>query len=893
MKYEEMNKAELLMEIDHLKRRLSDYETRFGPLEEEDDSTYLTLAMSKEEKLSVFLDYFAGRQDVIAERYISKTDGKKRYSLGCLNKFNRLAGCDIERTHCKDCPLFVPKPYDEKAVLGHINDERKMIGIYPILPGNYVSFLVFDLDEESYLNDATRLRSTLFSLSVDSVMERSQSGHGIHIWVFFEEKIKAADARKIANYVLTESMDRYGGFDFKSYDRVFPNQDKVEKGGYGNCVALPLNKQCVEQGNTAFLKPDFQVIRKPFEYLSTVRKVSKGKAKELLEFAAQKEEYGLFGERALNQMSLSADDFVGTLHMHVSGDLHLPLVELSPRAKRFLLRASSILNKEYFKLLNARKSVYNIPKILSCAKEDNRYFRLPRGFKEPLVRLFKSKGIPYELSSSLCKGIPIDVSLKLSLRPKQVELLERALEIDAAIICAPTGFGKTVLGEGIVARKKVSTLILVPSITLLKQWYEHLKENMELANGTIGYLSGAGDKLGGVIDVATIQSLVRNESFRKKAKENYGLVLVDEVHHMAAVKFEEAIRELCPKYLYGLTATPERADELEEFIFRSFGPLVKLEDEGHAKGFIKHYHPRFTKYCSRFDGSDIQSLFAEVTHDEERNRLILEDVKEAYQKGGRALLLTERIDHARILFEGLRVDVENLAILYGGQDRNERKKNQDLLGAFGDSPFVVVSIGKYIGEGFDDDRFNTLFITYPFRWKGILAQYCGRLQRKDTPVKQIDVYDYVDPLVPAFSKMYRAREKGYYDLGYKLVNLNPSYSSDILGYDEYEKRLNQDLAAAKKEALFFVSYAHENRLQRLLDTLSCSASVLVTGGLDLGDIAPSLRTEKELPNLLILDERILYYGGINPFMFGQKDGTIMRIEDPTIAKQIKNSLLNG
>ena len=896
MKYEEMNKAELLLEIYHLKRKLDDYEARFGSIDEDDGTAYLGLSMSKEDKLRVFMDYFKGRPDAVAERYISKKDGKKHYSLGCLNKFNRSVGCDIENTHCKNCPHLVPRPYDEAAIKGHMNDERLMIGIYPIHDGNYVYFLVFDLDEASYLEDASRLCSTLRSLSIEPVLERSQSGHGIHVWIFFEEKIKAADARKIGNYILTDAMDRFGGFDFKSYDRIFPNQDKVEKGGYGNCIGLPLNKQCGEEGNTVFLNPDFRPIKKPIEYLSTVKKISKSRAKELLEFALQKDEYGLFGEKALHQMPLSADDFVGTVHLLFAGDIYFPKVELTPRAIRFFARASSILNQEYFKLLNARKNVYNVPKVLSCYQMEARYFRLPRGFKEDVVRLFKAKGIPYEMTTSLCRGAPLSSTLKVTLREKQIPLLENALNHDAAIVVAPTGFGKTVIGAGLICRRGVNTLILVPSMTLLEQWKERLEEYLDVESmkegKTFGFLSGSGDKLSGVIDVATIQSLVRNEAFRQKAK-TYGMVIVDEVHHMAAVKFEEAIRSLSPKYLYGLTATIERSDAREEFIYRDFGPLVELDEVKENEGFIKNYHPRFTKFSSLLDGSDITGLFAEAVRDKERNRLIVEDVYAAYSQGKKALVLTERIDHAWLLYFALLKQGTRVILLYGGQDKKEREQNQALLEEAGEEPFVTVSIGKYIGEGFDDDRFDTLFITYPFRWKGILAQYCGRLQRKKTAIKQVDVYDYVDPLVPAFSKMYRAREKGYFDLGYKLVGLNPAYHSDILSHADYEARFKEDLKAAKSSVLFFVGFANEDRLSRLVALLSCPYSILVSGGAEVGEFSSLLRLGKDLPNLVIIDERIVYYGGINPYLYGQKEGTIMRLEDPSVARDVRDSLMES
>ena len=889
MDYESMDKSELLLEISRLKKKLDDYLLKYGPLEEERFDPHLDLAMNTEEKLSVFMDYFAGRPDVIAERY--EIDGVKHYSLGCQNKFNVRAGCDIKKSHCKNCHAFLPKPYDQNAVREHMRSKRTMKGIYPILFGNYVRFLVFDLDKSTYIEDAKRLYFTLRSHYVSSLLERSESGHGIHLWVFFEKKVKASEARKIANYILTEAMDRYGGFGFDSYDRIFPNQDKVTDGGYGNCVALPLNAEFAQEGNTVFLDEGFNVIPKPIEYLSTVKKVSPEKVKELLAMAEQKEEYGLFGMKAL-KMPLSQDDFAKPVHVHYAGDVYIPLLDLSSRATRFLARLTSILNKEYFKLLAARGSVRGIPKILSSYKVDKLNFRLPRGYKDDLVSLLRAKNIEYVYTSSLTKGETVDVSLKLALREEQISLLELALEKDSAIIAAPTGFGKTVIAAAIMARKKTNALVLVPSKNLLSQWVARLESYLTVgeSNARIGTLSGSGDRLSGEIDVATIQSLVRNEAFQKKAK-NYGLVIIDEAHHASAFKYEAAIRELCPKYLYGLTATPERSDEREEFAYRCIGPLVQLEEEPNSSDFLRYYHPRFTKFTSELGGDAISSLFLEATRDKERNRLIIDDVTAAYDAGKKILLLTERIEHAKTLYGCLQNRIEDVVILYGGQSKGERIDNEQRMSSFEDRPFIVVSIGKYIGEGFDDPRFDALFITYPFRWKGILAQYCGRLQRKNSAIKRVDVYDYVDALVPSFSRMYSAREKGYHALGYQIENLNPAYHSRILSTVEMDKVLFDDLSAAKESVSFFASYFHEHRLKKMIGLATCPYSVFVVGGTPADDFDNVQRLSRSVPNMVIIDRRIVFYGGLNPYVYGNKDGTIMRVEDPMVAKDILEGML--
>ena len=887
MVYEAMTKEELLMELYRLRDQLSKYERKYGFLEEDDALPFLDIELTTKDKISIYMDYFVGRSDAYADRY-ETANGKKGYSLACKNKWKTEQGCDIRNSHCKHCLAYAPKSLDADAILEHMLDKRRMKGIYPIMEGNHVKLLAFDMDEDSYLEDSKRLCATLRSLGITPLMERSQSGHGIHIWVFFEDKIKAADARKIANYVLTKTMDTFGGPGLDSYDRVFPNQDKVEKGGFGNCIGLPLNVELAKEGNTVFLKPDFTVAKEQIKYLSTIRKVSKSKVEELLGFASRLEEHGLLGMKAL-QMPLSKDDFGPTVHLDIAGDIYIPNLDLTPRSERFLVRLTSMPNKEYYKISAMRGNLHNVPRFLCSYKKDERFFRIPRGYKETLVTLFKAKGIDYVLNSSLSKGEYADLSLNATLREDQAALLESALEHDSAVISAPTGFGKTVIAVALMARRKFNTLVLVPSIALLDQWRtrlaEHLRYGKDEPSSCVGYLSGKGDKRTGIVDIATIQSLVRNEDFRKSATK-YGMVIVDEVHHLGAVKYEEALRSIAPKYLYGLTATPERSDQREDFVFHAVGPLVEATTGIETTDFVKRYHPRFTKFSSMRGSADITGLFQEAIMDEERNRLIVADVADAYKAGSTVLLLTEQIKHARILFDLLSPLVSRLALVYGGQDRKEKKDNEGLITAFGENPFIVISIGKYIGEGFDDHRFNALFVTYPFRWKGILAQYCGRLQRKKSAIKHIDVYDYVDSLVPAFSRMYREREKGYFQLGYQVATLDPKYRSEILSGKDYSDRLFIDLESAHVSVLLTCSYFHESRLRAILGKASCPFSCY------LGIKAPPIDVEGvrcqdiEIPNMVIIDKRIVYYGGINPFMYGQQDETILRIEDPQVASDL-------
>jgi superfamily II DNA or RNA helicase len=882
MKYEEMNKEELLLEIYKLSNEVNSYKKRLGIASDEKKPSE-TIKLPTEEKLTLFANYFAGRNDVVAERY--EKDGKKHYAISCLNKWE--SNCDIRRYHCRNCPSFVPRPYDKKAIEDHIRGQR-IIAIYPLLDGNYTNLLVYDLDDNGYLEDTKKLGIILHSHGVNYINELSESGHGIHVWIFFASPIKAKDARSIGNLFLTEAMDKFGGFSLESYDRLFPSQNKREAAGYGSPIALPLTNTFVSEGTTIFLDDDLNQINNPFEKIKETRKITKEEAKQLLEEASNQEEYGLFGEDVF-KMPLSKDDFFGIVHLTLAGDLFLNINELSLRARRYFCRLGSMKNKEYWKRVAMHQSTFNIPRILTAYIEEGNFARLPRGYKDSVVRILKAKDIPYSFVNALSKGGAINVSFVGTLRPNQMALVNQLREQDNALIEAPTGFGKTVVAAYLIAQKRVNTLILVNSLSLAKQWISMLSQylfiNYEYTKKPFGEIHTGAKRVTGKIDIALIQSLVRNEEYTKLTKQ-YGMVIVDEAHHGAAFSYSKVLRSCSSKYLYGLTATPERADELEDIVYKAIGPLVKVNDESSKAGFIKRYHPRFTRFAPSDEDEPIQNIFDELTLDEERNRLIISDVTKAYQEGKKILVLSERIGHIQTLYESLKAISKDIVIVYGEQTTKEKEAFKETMASFASRPFIALSIGKYIGEGFDDTRLDALFITFPFHWKGTLSQYVGRLNRKDTPIKSVDVYDYVDLRSRKLAHMYSARQKGYFDLGYSLVNEKGAYTDLLLNETHYENKLDEDLSNSQNGVVFLVDYHHENKVEYLSKETKAPLSIVLSS---TDNAVLSQKHEiliGHMPNAIIIDKRIVYYGGINPFVYSREANTIMRIEDPQLAKEI-------
>lgn len=552
--------------------------------------------------------------------------------------------------------------------------------------------------------------------------------------------------------------------------------------------------------------------------------------------------------------------------------------KLNNKSKQYMIRASSLSNPRFYKNEKMRLSNFNVPRIIELYRESSEYLYLPVGILKKIIDDLNDKSILYEIDD-LRKEELLSTKLKstIKLRTKQIDLLNKLKNQNCGIIVAPTGFGKTVIGIELIARLKQKTLIITNRVNLCEQWAKQIKANTNASD--IGRLFGKYKDIKSDIDVATFQSLLKYKNI-DEVVSRYGLIIIDEVHHLAAYSFEKVIRKFSAKYIYGLTATPKRADGLEKITQMLLGEIVvevKIDNSLINKSLVTH----FTHFkTNRLD--HISGLLKELTNDLKRNQLILNNISEEIKQKKNVLVLTDRIEHLNILRESILKYTDNLFVIHGKMGNKQKNKFiEDLKNI--NSNFVILSTGKFIGEGFDERRLDTLFLTMPFRWRGTLSQYVGRLNRVGDEIKYIIVHDYVDIHVKMFSNMYIERLKGYKSQGFDVL-LTVNSKQCLFNYDDYNTELQKDLSQSNNSITFIVNYSHKNRIDRLIKE-SNNVPKIINPKEDL------LESTYKYLNIVIIDENIVWYGPINPFIF-KKDAvsTILRIEDSILAKSILNGV---
>jgi superfamily II DNA or RNA helicase len=741
-----------------------------------------------EEKLRLFRSLFRGRADLFPNRFVSMKTGKAGYAPACANKFVR-GVCELPKVKCGECLKQAFLPADDRAILDHLRG-RHVMGVYPLLPDETCWFLAADFDKASWKEDVSAFRETCRELEVPCAIERSRSGSGAHAWFFFASPVQASLARKMGCYLITETMARRHELRMDSYDRLFPNQDTMPRGGFGNLIALPLQHEARKQGNTLFVDEGFQPWPDPWAFLASVPRMSAGKVESIAREAMQ---CGL----VLGVRHPERTDDDDTLPWMRSPSGHrsspkilepLPAEVRAVRAQRIFVekaglpspllnhikRLAAFQNPEFYKKQKMRLSTALTPRVIACAQDFSRHVALPRGCLGALERLLSEHGVRLVLDDQRVQGDPIPFEFHGDLTPLQRRAARTLLAHDIGVFVAPPGIGKTVLGIYMVALRKRSTLVLVHRRPLLDQWVAQLSMFLGAQTREIGRIGGGTSKPAGRIDVAMIQSLVRKDSVDDLVA-CYGHVIVDECHHVPAVSFERVLSETKARYVLGLTATPQRRDGHQPILEMQLGPVrFAVEAKGHAaaRPFEHRLLVRETGFRlseTREDAS-IQELYRALALDKARNRMILDDVLDALREKRSPILLTERRDHLEHLAECLRGPVPHLIVLQGGMSAKERKAAADRLDAIpACEASLVLATGRYIGEGFDSARLDTLFLAMPISWKGTLVQYSGRLHRLHPGKREVRIYDYVDSQVGTFARMFEKRMQGYRAIGYARV----------------------------------------------------------------------------------------------------------------------------
>jgi superfamily II DNA or RNA helicase len=742
------------------------------------------------EKIALFRSLFRGREEVYPHRFVSKKTGKAGYSPVCGNEWAR-GICEKPRIKCHACSYQNWLPITDDVIRRHLSGDLVM-GIYPMLLDETCHFLAVDFDGDGWSADALAYLITCRQKNIPVALERSRSGNGGHLWLFFEDPVPATLARKLASHLLTESTEFHPQTKFTSYDRFFPNQDTLPRGGFGNLIALPLQKTPRADGNSVFIDDHLQPHPDQWAFLDSLDRVPKKLLHEVVEAAESK------GQIMGIQMAPSAEEdsaepwnappsrkhkvkLTGPMPKSLeitSGDqLYFAKDELPPSLHSALARLAAFQNPEFYKAQAMRLPTYGKPRIIACAEDHPQHLALPRGCLDSVLDLLKKFKIKASIDDQRHSGSSLDLTFQGSLHPEQEIAGKEMLAHETGVLSATTAFGKTVLAAWLIAQRGVNTLILVHRQQLMDQWVERLSQFLNLEKKEIGRLGGGRKKLTGNIDVAIIQSLVR-KGIVKDLVADYGHLIIDECHHLSAQSFELVARRAKAKFVLGLSATVTRKDGHHPIIFMQCGPIrhrVDARQQATERPFTHEVLVRPTPLQNPLELDDdprlaFQALCTALYQDHSRNQLICTEILSALRSGRTPLVLTERTEHLELLFSLLKEEVQHLITLKGGLGKKALRAALDQLTSIPENePRVILATGKFVGEGFDDSRLDTLFLTMPVSWRGTIAQYAGRLHRLHHGKKVVQVYDYADLKIPMLSRMFDRRCAGYEAVGYTIL----------------------------------------------------------------------------------------------------------------------------
>lgn len=887
----------------------------------------VTQISSSHEKLSLYLSLFKGRSDVCAKKWKNKSG----YSPYCYNDF-KPGLCNKPKIKCSGCNNSNFAKPNHEQLKKHLLGEQ-VLGLYPMTTKDTCYLLAMDFDEATWKDDIAVVRRLCYANNIPVYAERSRSGEGCHLWFFFDKEIKASVARKFGMTILDLAMQESGNIRFDSYDRLFPSQDFLQKDGFGNLIALPLQKEARLKNNSVFIDDELEEIKDQWQYLSQVVKISE---EFIVAFANAQNAATLMPE--INNEAgkercyqICKGDFPEVLVLERGKGVEINKEGITPRGLYFLRKMASYSNPEFYARQAMRQSTFRIPRVVSIYNESEKYIVLPRGVESLLLGCLDRSNIRYSIIDKRFVGRLLDLKFLGLLNQNQEAAFSEMNKYDEGVLSATTGFGKTVIGARIIAEKRVPTLILVHTKELAVQWKDRLEqfleinenvENRKSKTSIIGQLGGGKKTLNGIVDIAIMQSMFEKDRDVKSLINHYGLIIADECHHISATNFSRILSAADSKYVYGLTATPVRKDGHHPIIFMQCGPIrykVDAKQEAKMRDFYHFIVPRFTSArmpaFKKHDEWHITEIYQHICESSYRNKLIVTDIEQAISVGRNPLVLTERTGHIERLVEMMNDKDYEVIVLSGDLKPKIRKAALERIRSLSDGDkFVIVATGKLIGEGFDEARLDTLFMAMPIAWKGTIAQYAGRLHRNYKGKEEVFIYDYVDVHIPVLERMYHKRLTAYRSVGYsiKANTEGVGVESAIFNESDYFEHVVSDIKNAEKNILVSSPFMQKKKIDSIKELLveKYNSGVRITLCIKkIEDYSDKQRvyTLKSTSEILkrginviqvaqnrykfmIIDNKIVWYGGVDILGGSGNESSLIRIQNEELANELLGTI---
>lgn len=908
-----------------------------------------------EELAKKFFAMFWGRIDVYAKR--GKNGG---YFPQCNHRWNDQI-CPKQRGEkiaCENCEhtewtALTPKKIMEH-LLGYKEDGSDVIGVYPLLPDGTCRFLVFDFDnhekgaektdfanaDEAWHEEVDALRLICQSNDIVPLVERSRSGRGAHLWIFFQKPIPASLARNFGFLLLDKGSASINLKSFHYYDRMYPSQDAA--GGIGNLIALPLQGRALKSGNSAFVDENWNAYPNQWDILLnhtpkiSAEDIEKCMAKWQAELADGQQSAAAGGVQNRpkpwkKKEGFTKSDVVGKMHMVLGDGVYVDTLNLMPRLQNQIRSMAAFDNPEFYKNKRLGYSNYYNFSAVYMGRDGEGYICLPRGLRESLIERCAQAGIEYELEDAREKGRPIRVSFKGDLRMQQDLAADRLLAYDHGVLSAATAFGKTVVCSYLISERKVNTLILLHNKDLIDQWVEELDRFLEIdeeppvyktktgrekrRESAIGILHGGKDTLTGIIDVAMVGSLYGKGNYHERIN-SYGMVIMDECHHCGAKLSVQVMQKVNARYIYGVSATVKRGDNLEPIIHMLIGPTrhsYTARERAEEQGIGHFVYPRYTRVVDTNEsGDDINKAYALISSSLVRNDMILGDVRDCVKEGRTPVILTKYKEQAKYLFEQLQEAAEHVFLLYGdNSDKENSEMRRKMNEVPADQSLILVATGQKIGEGFNFPRLDTLMLAAPVSFEGRLEQYIGRLNRDYEGKTEVIVYDYIDSHIRFFDNMYAKRLRTYKRVGFSLISerkaakqtANAIYDSGNYG-DVFER----DLVEAEKSIVVSSPELVRDKVDRFLylvkarQEAGCEVTVITLetensyygNSLFTGDMIRDMQKaginvvvrDEVIEHFAVIDDVLVWHGGMN--LLGKEDAwdNLMRIQSTQVAAEL-------